>query len=120
MELIYEIAIGVLAIAFEAVAISVTFSARRRMSNPSLLKCMRSVILATAGLTAFSVWHTAREASLISGFSGLAPDFPEHIFVLLAAALFLHAAWTLQRMSRVYGFREQAKKMALRTEGKGD
>jgi hypothetical protein len=115
MDLIYEIAIGVLAIMIEIAAISLTLSARRRMSSPKLLGCMRSVILATASLTAFSVWHTTKEAFGLEVY-GAVIEVPEQVFILLANALFLYGAWLILRMSREYGFREQAKKIALQTE----
>jgi len=106
-----DILVGIASVAIGIAAISLTLSARRRMSNPRLLGYMRSVILATTSLTAFSVLHTAKEAFGLDVY-GAVIEVPEQLFILLANALFLYGAWLILRMSREYGFREQGKRMA--------
>jgi len=112
MALDFETIVGLIAIVFGITAVVVTYLAVKKMSNPRLLGYMRFVMFGMLALTAFSIWHTARESFELKDIYGPTIELPEYLFMSLAYVLFLLGAIAVFKMSKEYGFKEQGKKIA--------
>lgn len=110
----YEIIVGIITAIIGSVAVAVTIKAKRKMSNPELLKYMRYVMLSMSALILFSLWHTAREAFELKEKFGAVIEMPEYLFVSLTYLLFLIGALAIFKMSKIYGFKEEAGEINLK------
>lgn len=111
MDVDIELVIGTLTILAEVTVVYVTLYARRRMSNPKLMKYMTQVCLAIVFLFMFSIWHTSVETLQLSESYGALLDVPPYIFLLFANVIFLYGSITILKMSREYGFQTHMDKI---------
>jgi len=100
---------GIASVMAGIIAVSLTLSAHRRMSNPELLGYVKYLQGVMISLTLFSSWHAAKDIFGLKEIYGPIIEMPEYGLVILTCILLLLGARSVLRMSRVYGFRERGR-----------
>lgn len=102
-----ELGIGVFAIIFGCLAISLTFLAMGKLTSGHLRSYIRWIIVSISFYLASDIWHTAREWYGWKETYGIVVEYPEYIFAAFAYICLVIAAYKVYKLAELYGFKPE-------------